>query len=754
MNKPSELVKKDVEYILPWMVLAVLLIYSYARFFAHPYGFSWDTNGIVVDVFVKQNIHSIKIGDQLIQVGQLTWSSFHEDLRKTFFEGISPGTIIPVTVNRTGQFITLSWRLPGVNSGELLDQLFSEWFLAYIFWLVGTFTLLFVRPKDERWWLLSVFNYITAVWLISGGGTSNYHIWGSAIVLRMAIWLSLPIYLHLHWVFPRPLGKLSPLQLGVLYTAALCLMVAQFYQLLPTSLYFIGFLVAILGSLILLIVHAFLQPETRLDLRLILVAVILALVPLIAISVIDSMLGESRSSSLALLSFPLLPLAYLYAAYHRQLGGLEIRINRLISIYFFLITVSAVGIPMFVLLEKLIPSPNDLLIIEAVSIAITCLASIWGFPLFQDFVERRWLGISLSTKHLSEYFSARLATSNSFKSLEKLLKDEILSSLLIKQFAFVEMGRSPKTVFFVGIEQNQIPDEQSLKQIISQKAIYYSHFTADPSDPYSWIRLVLPLTVGDDLIGLWLFGRRDPDDFYSQSEIPLLESLANQTAIASSNILQSERLKAVYQADINRHEKERLILARDLHDSILNRLAALMMNLDEASLTPEFQKAYETLTNGLRETVSSLRPPLLDYGLKSALNELADNLMELSQDNIIIRVDLDPDNGRYDALIELYVFRIIQEACGNSIRHGQAQKILISGSLDSQQINLVVHDDGIGFMASQGLGLNNLIANEHFGLAGMVERAELIGAVLKITSEPKAGTVVQLILNLNGSKVP
>jgi two-component system sensor histidine kinase DegS len=149
-----------------------------------------------------------------------------------------------------------------------------------------------------------------------------------------------------------------------------------------------------------------------------------------------------------------------------------------------------------------------------------------------------------------------------------------------------------------------------------------------------------------------------------------------------------------------------------------------------------------------------LRPPLLDYGLKSALNELADNLMELSQDNIIIRVDLDPDNGRYDALIELYVFRIIQEACGNSIRHGQAQKILISGSLDSQQINLVVHDDGIGFMASQGLGLNNLIANEHFGLAGMVERAELIGAVLKITSEPKAGTVVQLILNLNGSKVP
>src|SRR5512135_3188639 len=106
MNRSYEPIKKIMEYTLPWVVLAILIIYTYARFFQHPYGFRWSSNGIIEDVFVKQGSSSLKVGDQIIKVGQLDWETFHADLKRTFFEGIIPGTSVPVYVNRAGQFTT------------------------------------------------------------------------------------------------------------------------------------------------------------------------------------------------------------------------------------------------------------------------------------------------------------------------------------------------------------------------------------------------------------------------------------------------------------------------------------------------------------------------------------------------------------------------------------------------------------------------------------------------------------------------
>jgi two-component system sensor histidine kinase DegS len=204
-------------------------------------------------------------------------------------------------------------------------------------------------------------------------------------------------------------------------------------------------------------------------------------------------------------------------------------------------------------------------------------------------------------------------------------------------------------------------------------------------------------------------------------------------------------LKTVYQADINRHEQERLSLARDLHDSILNQLASLLMNLDGVDLTPNFLKAYESLTHSVRETVSNLRPPLLDYGLGPAFDELAENLMERSNDKVKVKVHLISNGNRYESLIELYLFRIAQEACENALHHGQAETISISGRLDPQQIDLLIEDNGIGFEAAESLELNNLVAKEHFGLVGMVERAKLINAEIQLDSAPNAGTRIRII---------
>lgn len=79
------------ENVLPWFVLAILLFYTYAKFFGHPYGFRWDSSGTIIYVFDKQPEPSLKVGDQIMQIGPLRWEEFQADLRKPFFEGYKPG---------------------------------------------------------------------------------------------------------------------------------------------------------------------------------------------------------------------------------------------------------------------------------------------------------------------------------------------------------------------------------------------------------------------------------------------------------------------------------------------------------------------------------------------------------------------------------------------------------------------------------------------------------------------------------------
>ena len=114
----------------------------------------------------------------------------------------------------------------------------------------------------------------------------------------------------------------------------------------------------------------------------------------------------------------------------------------------------------------------------------------------------------------------------------------------------------------LGVNEAQVPKEQDMPDLMTQPGIYRSPDLASSDQPYSWIRLILPLKLGEETNGYWLFGRRDPDDIYSQLEIPILQSLASQTAIALSNILQTERLKSMYEGNIDRYEQERLRLSR------------------------------------------------------------------------------------------------------------------------------------------------------------------------------------------------
>src|SRR5258706_16033 len=403
---------------LHWLVLAILILYTYAKFYQHPYiGFRVDAKGEVILLFEQaQNESALKVGDQLIQMNSERWAEFKANLRQPLLDGVRPGQTLTLLIERQGREMQIFWHVPNSTSAEFQDLLISEGWLGFFFWVAGTMALLALRPRDERWILVIAFNYLTALWLVLGSGVSFYHIWESAILLRMVIWLCIPVYLHLHWVYPKPLGVLpKPILIGG-YLLAICLAFAEWFQILPTNLFFLGFLFAIGGSFLLLLLHPFLQPATRRDLRLMLIVALLSLFPVVMGSLLSNFLGdryllaEWLRGGGALLGLPILPLAYIYSAYRRQLGGLELRINQFFSIYAFILLIGTVEIFFILQVDRMLEFEGKSVLIGLIASIFTVAAGVWGYHLVQDFVEYRILGIPLQSKRLLEIYSAHITT--------------------------------------------------------------------------------------------------------------------------------------------------------------------------------------------------------------------------------------------------------------------------------------------------------------------------------------------------------
>ena len=735
-------------------VLAVLLVYTFGILFIAPYsGFYFNpADGMVVDITPSANPEgSLEMGDMIERIGSTPIEDYLTGRRVNPFKGVQPGQTIELQVWRDGKSITIQWIYPGFNRHQFLSRFLNIWWLAYVFWAIGMFTQLFMRPKDTQWRLFVSSNYLTALFIIFGS-ISSLNVLGGSTLLRVTAWLLLPVYIHFHWIFPASFRRLPRWLKMIFYFVFLGLAAAELFLLAPDNLYFFAVMLAFGGSILLLILHFILQPDHRREVIMLVIAASFALFPAIGISAIASSGQLSQAAPLALLTLPILPSAYFYILYRRNLGGLELRANRGISLSIFLILLGTVLFLNIGFLGSTDISREVLAFGGTLVALTTTFLGIQLFPAFQTFIERRLLGIKLPPEGMVENFSARIVTSTTLPDLMGLLKDEVFPSLLIRQYAFVKIENSSAKIML----SENAPQEQVREDVVMD--ILASSLTGKliPSSgtdqPLEWVCLILPLRFGSDLIGAWLLGRRDPDDLYPQAEHPVLQSLANQTAVAMSNIIQTERLKTVYEVNINRYEEERLRLAHDLHDSILNEMAALFIGGEAPTISPKFQQGYEALTGRLREIVSDLRPPMLTFGLKIALEGIADNLSERSHDTVEITTDIQTDGEwRYPESVENNIYRIVQEACENAMRHGRPKRIVISGRFGKDELDLFVEDNGIGFDAGKNITLDKLVRYKHFGLAGMLERAITINADLHITSAPGRGAQLHIKWKLPAS---
>ena len=737
--------------LVSYVVFAFLLVYTYGILFLVPYpGFYFNpTSGEVTAIFADMASASaphLMIGDVLKRVGPISFEEYKESSSIHFFDTYRPGEVVEMVVEREGEEITLPWVYAGFTRAEFETHFFNFWWLAYIFWFTGTLAQIFVRPTIRHMGLFVAFNYLTSMFLMLGT-VSSFRFLGSSVLLKAVAWLMLPVYLHFHWIFPRSLYPTPRWAKFVFYVLFGGAAIAQLLSGAQSPLYFLAIVMAFGGSFLLLVAHFVLQREYRRELGILAVGVLVSVGFTVIAGVVASSGQIPRVAVLSLLALPFLPLTYFYVLYRRRLGGLELRTNRAISLYVFLVLLGALLLLVvgYLDLGTLDITGESLLFVVVLITLFITFAGILVFPIFQSFIERRLLGIRLPPEGMVESFSARIVTSTTLPDLLKLLDEQVFPSLLIRQVVFLQFADSSSRVLLArNVETEKVDVEAARDWIASGSEEGWVPLPAE-SRPFGWVRLVLPLKIGPDLIGAWLLGRRDPDDIYPQAEFPTLRSLSDQTAIALSNILQTERLKAMYDANIHRYEEERLRLAHELHDSLLNEMAAMLMKHDQDALPREFQESFDGLIVRLREIVRDLRPPMLTYGLKYALDGLADNLSERTHDTVQIRSEVRAaENCRYPEIVERNIYRIVQEACENALKYARATSIHITGELTLRSIDLQVADDGIGFKEGIDLRLEDMVANKHYGLAGMQERAGLIGATIKFDTQPNQGTQIQV----------
>lgn len=198
---------------------------------------------------------------------------------------------------------------------------------------------------------------------------------------------------------------------------------------------------------------------------------------------------------------------------------------------------------------------------------------------------------------------------------------------------------------------------------------------------------------------------------------------------------------------INLQERERSAIARDLHDEILNMIAVFTLDLDENTSYLDVSEYIQILSGLIRRTINELRPPILNFGLYASLEELADSLEDRVENDIEILFQIPESSYRFDHEVEQHLYRIVQQACENAIRHREPKTIRIFWQINPNIVNISVKDNGIGFSVANPINVTNLVTHNHFGLTNMCERAELIGGELEIQTHLGEGTLVNLLWN-------
>lgn len=210
---------------------------------------------------------------------------------------------------------------------------------------------------------------------------------------------------------------------------------------------------------------------------------------------------------------------------------------------------------------------------------------------------------------------------------------------------------------------------------------------------------------------------------------------------------------------LSAQEDERARISRDLHDGLGQSLTSLLLRLrvlEESSLNDEARDNVATIRqitasslDDLRKLVRETRPPILaDLGLAAALEKQLDDAQQASG----LAMSLEwhsSDEARLPADVETVLYRVIQEAVTNTMKHAAASRAMVSVTVGPDNVTAFIADDGVGFdMAEVRSG-----SRKPFGLLGMIERVLPFGGTVHIANTGGKGTTVTARIPLTNHKL-
>jgi signal transduction histidine kinase len=278
---------------------------------------------------------------------------------------------------------------------------------------------------------------------------------------------------------------------------------------------------------------------------------------------------------------------------------------------------------------------------------------------------------------------------------------------------------------------------------------------AEPAYPYA---AVLPLLREDAVIGaLVLVG--DARDPFTALDDRFLVALGQQVGAALENADLYRRLETrtvelarLSARMVEQHEEERRRLSRELHDETAQVFSAVKMEVGvlRGAVPPEqvvrLDQVLELIDTGIRSirsVTNDLRPSLLDdLGLLPALRSLVAECSERTGMRIGLAAPLSLPALSKEA--ELALFRALQEALSNVLRHADARAVDVGISVGRDGVLLEVRDDGRGIPSDATP--ESLERSGHLGLAGMRERIGALGGSVRLRGEPGAGALLEVLV--------
>ena len=669
-----------------------------------------------------------------------------------------------------------------------------------IFWLVGVIAW-GLRPLHKVTCLFFLMSQ-TAVGVLAAGSLSTTLLPAAIRLFNLLLLFLAPLALHFCASFPVPLApRIRHWVLGLAY--GFNGLLATIYLWIsrppanpsgPSCLWTARYTVVAATLFVALALLLRSQRKggltTQRRRRLLIAGMVTSLFPLLLLSFVPALLRLTIWMDYVW-TFPflvLLPISFVYAIQHGELGRIDLFLNR--SLVYALLTLLLISLSILLSrsLGVFVPPTSwaRIAMNAAVVLALAALMNVLRAVL-QRWVDRLFYGGWYDYRSIVRRMSQELSST---LDLEHLVQG-LLTTARTMRFGAATLlwpengelvprssfGYTPEQLEWLRLEAKgmSLSPLPQAEPAAKQRLILPKPNPATPEElppKVADVQCWLPLISRENLRGVLVLGQRQGGDNPDAQDLDLLSTVAAQAAVAAENVALLEtlreqlaelRLAQSEVAEVRRRlsegrEAERQYLARELHDGPVQDLEGVRLWLgtlhqtadsgaDPATAEMLLDRLLQVI-DGLRAICRDLRPAALaPFGLAAALRSDIERFREAHPESEV-QLDLAPDGHMLLEEVRLALYRIYREAMSNIERHAQAKRVLVRLCLDDQHVLLEIHDNGQGFTVPNRWVF--LARQGHLGLLGAAERAETIGGRLEVISTPGQGAIVRVEAPLRG----